>query len=57
MFGYMTFNVKYYILSQIFYKKIGWLNEKFYYTSAFLKTLVFLSLADVDTPPLLATAQ
>ena len=25
MFGYMTFNVKYYILSQIFYKKIGWL--------------------------------
>ena len=28
-----------------------------YYTSAFLNTLVFLSLADVDTPPLLATAQ
>ena len=25
MFGYVTFNVKYYILSQIFYKKIGWL--------------------------------
>ena len=24
MFGYVTFNVKYYILSQIFYKKIGW---------------------------------
>ena len=23
MFGYVTFNVKYYILSQIFYKKIG----------------------------------
>ena len=23
MFGYMTFNMKYYILSQIFYKKIG----------------------------------
>ena len=26
MFGYVTFNVKYYILSQIFYKKIGWVN-------------------------------
>jgi hypothetical protein len=25
MFGYVTFNVKYYILSQIFYKKIVWL--------------------------------
>ena len=25
MLGYMIFNVKYYILSQIFYKKIGWL--------------------------------
>ena len=24
MFGYVTFNVKYYILSQIFYKKFGW---------------------------------
>ena len=24
MFGYMTFNMKYYILSQIFYKKFGW---------------------------------
>ena len=24
MFGYVKFNVKYYILSQIFYKKIGW---------------------------------
>ena len=23
MFGYVTFNVKYYILSQIFYKKLG----------------------------------
>ena len=33
------------------------ISEKFYYISAFLKTLVFLSLADVDTPPLLATAQ
>ena len=28
MFGYVTFNVKYYILSQIFYKKIGWLFDK-----------------------------
>ena len=27
MFGYMTFNVKYYIFSQIFDKKIGWLNN------------------------------
>ena len=27
MFGYMTFNAKYYILSQIFYKKIGWLSQ------------------------------
>ena len=26
MFGYMNFNVKYYILSQIFYKKIEWLS-------------------------------
>ena len=25
MFGYMNFNVRYYILSQIFYKRIGWL--------------------------------
>ena len=28
MFGYVTFNVKYYILSQIFYKKSGWLSSK-----------------------------
>ena len=30
MFGYVTFNVKYYILSQIFYKKnrvIEWLSH------------------------------
>ena len=26
MFGYMNFNVKYYILSQIFYKKMGLLS-------------------------------
>ena len=26
MFGYMTFNVKNYILSQIFYKRNGWLS-------------------------------
>ena len=28
MFGYVTFNVKYYIMSQIFYKKIGCLYYK-----------------------------
>ena len=27
MFGYVTFNMKYYILSQIFCKKIGWLDK------------------------------
>ena len=26
MFGYVTFNVKNYIFSQIFYKKIGWIS-------------------------------
>ena len=25
MFGYLTFNMKYYILGQIFYEEIGWL--------------------------------
>ena len=28
MFGYVTFKVKYYILSQIFYKK-NWANESY----------------------------
>ena len=28
MFGYVTFNVKYYILSQIFYKKLCDCNSK-----------------------------
>ena len=34
MFGYVTFNVKYYILSQIFYKKIGclFIKKDFKYT-------------------------
>ena len=28
MFGDVNFNVKYYVLSQIFYKEIGWLHGK-----------------------------
>ena len=27
MLDYVTFDVKYYILSQIFYKKIGWMSS------------------------------
>jgi hypothetical protein len=42
MFDYVNFNVKYYILSQIFYKKIGWLpdNLKAYTKTANVNSLL-----------------
>ena len=57
MFGYLTFNVKYYILSQIFYKKIGCMlydvlskgqkiSEVIFFTSTYLepKNTIFKKL-------------
>ena len=46
MFGYVTFNVKYHILSQIIYKKIGWLNQnkEIYWLEMFHQSLIWCVL-------------
>ena len=45
MFGYMTFNMKYYILSQIFYKK-NWVTDRNILVN-FLRLVIYLALVAI----------